>query len=109
MYGIPQSGQIAHDPLVQHLAPSGYQTSRKHLTLWTHNRFPINYTLIVNDFGVKYPGKEHTLHLKSVLEDRYKVTTDSEGKLYIVISIQWNYEKGMVQLYMPGYVRAALH
>ena len=53
-------------------------------------------------------GKEHALHLKVSLETKYKVTTESVGKLYIEIPLKWNYEKGKVQLSRPGYVRAAL-
>ena len=60
-------------------------------------------------FGDKYLGKEHALHLKEVLETKYKVTTDWEGKLYIGIALMWDYEKGTVQISMPYYVHAALH
>ena len=69
MYGISQAGQIAHDSLVQHMAPYGYHTSINNPGLQTHDSLPINFTLVVNDFGVKYPGKEHALNLKEVLED----------------------------------------
>ena len=71
--------------------------------------FPTNFTLLVDNFGVKYPGEENELHQKSEPEDKYKVTTYWEEKLYIGISLKWDYEKGMVQLSMPGYVRAAIH
>ena len=73
------------------------------------NILPINFTLVVNGFGVKYSGRDHSLHLKSDLEDKYKVTTYWEEKLYIGISLKWDYEKGTVQNSMPGYVRTALH
>ena len=46
---------------------------------------PINFTLVVDDFGVKYSGKEHALHLKAALEEKYKATTDWEEKLCIGI------------------------
>ena len=65
--------------------------------------------MLDDDFGVKYSGKDHALYLKASLETKYKVTTDWEGKLYIGIALKWDYEKGTVQLSMPGYVRAALH
>ena len=41
-----------------------------------HFSRPINFTVLVDDFGVKYLGKEHALHLKEALEDKYKVTID---------------------------------
>ena len=70
MYGTPQAGRIAHDALVKHLEPYGYHPSSKHARLWTYNSQPINFTLVVNEFEVKYLGKEHALHLKSALEDK---------------------------------------
>ena len=73
------------------------------------NSRPIKFTLVVDDFGVKYLGKEHNLHLKAALEKKYKVTTYWEGKLYIRIALKWDYEKGTVQLSIPGYVSSALH
>ena len=69
----------------------------------------INFTLVVDYFGVKYLVKDHALHLKAALEDKYKVTTDWEVKMYIGIALKWEYEKGMFQLSMSGYLRAALH
>ena len=105
MYRIPLAVRIAHFTLVTHLYPYDYQTSSKNLGLWKHIIRPINFTLVVDDFGVKYLGKEHTLHLKSALEYKYKITKDWEGKLYIRIALNQDYEKGTVQLSMSGFIR----
>ena len=70
VYGLPQEKRIANDALVKHLEPYVYFPSSKTLGLWTHNSRPINFTLVLDDFGVKYSGKEHVLHLKSALEDK---------------------------------------
>jgi hypothetical protein len=35
----------------------------------------------VDDFGVKYVGKEHAEHLLKVLQEHYKVTTDWKGNI----------------------------
>ena len=77
--------------------------------LWAYGSLPINFTLLVDDFGAKYLGKEHALHLKSALEDKTKVTTDWERKLYIGIALKCDHEKGTVQLSMTGCVHVALH
>ena len=61
--------------------------------LWKHEWRPIQFTLVVDDFGVKYVGKEHALHLKSTLEDNYGVTTEWDGKRYIGITLYWDYER----------------
>ena len=108
MYGLPQSGRIAHYALVQHLDSYIFHPSDKTPGLWTHYRCPITLTLGVDGFSVKHSGKEHALHLKEVIEEKYKVTIYLEGKLYIGILLQWDYVQGMFQLSMPGYVCAAL-
>ena len=87
MYGILQADRISHAARVKHPEPYGYHPSSKSPGLWKHSSQPINFTLVVDDFGVEYPGKEHELHLKSTLETKYKVTTDWEGKLYIGIAL----------------------
>ena len=68
MYGLPQAGQIANDALVKHIEPYGYHPSIKTPGLWKLKSQPINFTLVVDAFGVKYSGKEHALHLKAALE-----------------------------------------
>ena len=57
MYELPQTGRMAHDALVKHLEPYGYHPSSKTPRIWKHNSRPINFTLVVNYFGVKYSVK----------------------------------------------------
>ena len=76
--------------------------------LWKHATRPIQFTLAVDNFGVKYEGKQHALHLKKTLEDHYKITTDWTGARYIGITLDWDYKKRQVHLSMPGYVDKAL-
>ena len=76
--------------------------------LWKHDWRPIQFTLVVDDFGVKYVGKEHALHLQQTLEEHYKVTNDWTGSRYIGITIDWDYKRRQVHLSMPGYVAKAL-
>eukprot|EP00978_Attheya_sp_CCMP212_P042683 scaffold264557_cov29-Attheya_sp.AAC.4 len=109
MYGLPQAGKIAQDHLTKVLEPWGYAPAPITAGLWTHKTRPINFTLVVDDFGIKYQGKEHTLHLIAALESTYKITQDWTGELYISITLQWDYTKREVHCSMPGYVKAALH
>ena len=69
---------------------------------------PIWFTLPVDDFGVKYIGREHAEHLMSVLKQHYKMEEDWKGELYCGISINWNYEKGYVDISMSNYVHKKL-
>ncbi len=68
----------------------------------------IQFTLVVDDFGVKYVGKEHALYLKKVLERHYKLTCNWMGMCYIGITLDWDYKKRQVHLSMPNYVKKAL-
>ncbi len=63
---------------------------------------------MVDDFGVKYVGKEHALHLHKVLEAHYQLTCDWTGQRYIGITLDWDYKQRQVHLSMPGYVKKAL-
>ena len=42
-------------------------------------------------------------------EKKNRVTPEWEEKLYIGIALNWDYEKGTVQLSIPGYLRIALY
>jgi len=66
--------------------------------------------LVVDDFGVKYVGKEHVDHLILCLKkSKYKLTKDWTGSLYCGISLNWNYKAGHVDISMPGYIKKKLH
>ena len=96
VYVLPKSGLIAHDTLVQNVKPYRYHLPIKIPVIWTHNSCPINFILVVDDFGVKYSGNKHAL--KAALENKYKVTTDWERKLCIGIALKWDHKKGTIQL-----------
>ena len=108
MYGLPQSGLLANELLEKRLNKHGYSQSKLVPGLWKHKKRPIQFTLVVDDFGVKYEGEEHALHLKKTLEEQYEVTTDWAGKQYIGITLNWDYKKRQVHLSMPNYVQKAL-
>jgi hypothetical protein len=59
MYGLPQSGLIPNKLLEKRLNEHGYQQSKLVPGLWRHNTRPIQFTLVVDDFGVKHVGEEH--------------------------------------------------
>ena len=46
------------------------------LGLWHHKTRPITFTLVVDDFGVKYTNEEGAKHLMSVLKQNYDITED---------------------------------
>jgi hypothetical protein len=76
MYGLPKAGIIAQDLLTKRLQKAGYRQSKDTPGYWRHDWRPISFTLVVNDFGVKYINKDDVEHLISVLQQDYKVDTD---------------------------------
>ena len=80
MYGLPQAGINAQELLETRLKTAGCTQSKLTPGYWKHKWHPISFTLIVDNFGVKYIGKEHIMHLIKVLKEHYKVEEDWEGK-----------------------------
>jgi hypothetical protein len=108
MYGLPQAGYLANVRLRKHLAKHGYRPTRHTPGLFTHDTRPITFALVVDDFGVKYVGREHAEHLLATLRLLYEATTDWTGRLYCGITLTWDYTTRTCDLSMPDYVRKAL-
>ena len=66
------------------------------------------FTLVVDDFGIKYIGQENAQHLIDALKDFYEVEIDWKGKLYCGISLDWHYDAKYVNISMPNYVHKQL-
>ena len=69
MYGLPYVGVIAQQLFEKRLEKHVYHQSDKTPGFWNHDTRPISFTLIVDDFGVKYVGKENADHLINVLRE----------------------------------------
>ena len=108
MYSLPQSGLLANELLEKRLNKHGYQQSKLVPRLWKHNWQPIQFTLVVDDFGVKYVGEKHALQLKQKLEKNYKFTIEWDGTRYIGITLDWYYRWRQVHLSLTGYTNKAL-
>ena len=108
MYGLPQSGLLSQELLEKRLEEHGYYQSKIIHGFWKHKWRPICFSLVVDDFGVKYVGKEHAEHLLSVLRENYKVKEDWTGSRYIGIFMDWDYDNQQVHLYIPDYIQPAL-
>ena len=75
------------------LEKEGYYEARITPGLWRHKWKPIQFCLLVDDFGVEYVGKQHTEHLATIYKKYYNITEDWEGKKYAGIDLKWDYEK----------------
>jgi hypothetical protein len=109
MYGLPQAGILANELLQRNLAKDGYRPTHYTHGLWTHDTRPISFSLVVDDFGVKYMGREHAEHLMACIKKNYNISSDWNGGAYCGLTLDWDYKNHTVDLSMPGYIKAALH
>jgi hypothetical protein len=107
MYGLPQAGRLAQTRLIDHLAHHGYHQT-KTTCLFRHITNGTAFSLVVDDFGVKYTTKEAALHLIATLELLYVIKVDWSGAHYIGFTIAFDRERRTVSLTMPGYIEKVL-
>jgi hypothetical protein len=67
MCGLKWAGLLANQLLQTRLEPFGYYLARHTPGLWLHKTRPISFSLVVDDFAVKYMGKQHADHLRNAL------------------------------------------
>ena len=108
IYGLPQAGILANKLLRQRLRPHGYYEVPHTPGLWKHVSNATQFTLTVDDFGVKYVGQHNAQHLITALRQHYDVEEDWDGSLYCGISLKWNYDTRHVDINMPGYIEKLL-
>ena len=107
IYGLPQAGKLANEFLRKKLAPHGYFEVNHAPGLWKHITRPLQFTLVVNDYGVKYTRRKDTEHLLRILGTEFTaVSTDWEGALYCGITLEWNCKERLLDISMPGYIKS---
>jgi hypothetical protein len=85
MYGLPQAGSLGHDLLEQLLNKEGYFQSQIVPGFWKHKTKPIQFVLVVDNFGIKYLKREDLDHIIQSLEKYYNVAVDLDGKEFVKI------------------------
>ena len=58
MYGLEQAGLLTNKLLEKQLSKHGFAQKQHNMGLWKHHSKPILFTLVVDDFGVKYNEKQ---------------------------------------------------
>jgi hypothetical protein len=66
------------------------------------------FTLVVDNFGIRYTNKQDVDDLIAIINKEYKCSQDWTGNRYIGLTLNWNYEKHYVDLSMPSYIARAL-
>jgi hypothetical protein len=110
IYGLPQSGKLAKDQLIKNLKEHGFTECEHTTCLFVHPTRDIKFTLVVDDFGVKYSDKKDVEFLISILKPAYNLHIDWSGSKYLGITLDWDYTSAIcnVSLSLPGYVSKGL-
>ncbi len=89
MHELPQTGIPANQLLKKILTKNCKVPHR--LGLWKHHKLPIQFTLVVNDFGIRSVNKqdaEHLLNAHIIL----KQDIDWTKSRFCGITIEWKYK-----------------
>ena len=105
---LKQAGRIANDRLKAHLAQFGFAPVPITPSLWKNDTKPIFFSLVVDNFGVKYIVKENSYHLIQALQKLYTISIDWTGSLFCGLTIYWDYVAHTYDISMPEYLQIAL-
>lgn len=108
MYGLPQAGLISQERLVDHLDKHGYKQAAHVPCLFRHATRAIAFSLVVDDFGIKYTKKEDLQHFITSMEEIYELKVDWTGSQYLGFKIKFAADRNSVALSLPGYVAKAV-
>ncbi len=78
-YGLPQAGILANDLLRSHLKAKGFYEAASTPSLWCHKWSPIQFFLIVVNFGLKYVGLKHFTYLLDICKKFHGIQYNMEG------------------------------
>ena len=55
--------------------------------LWRYQTRPLQFSLVVDEFGVNYERQSDITHILDALRNIYKISEEWNGKLYCVLSL----------------------
>ena len=96
MYGLKQAAILVYNNMKKKLATHKYHSIIGTTGMWKHKTKKTKFCVCVNDFGIKYYSKEDADHLLDCLQEKYKYTTDMQGKNYGGFTFDWNYNEGYI-------------
>ena len=59
----------------------------------------------MDDFGMKYVSEDNSRHLIDSLKLYFTISEDWTAGLYCRIKLKWDYNKLILDIFMPGYIK----
>jgi hypothetical protein len=107
-YSLPQAGILANNLHLSCLEAKDFYEATSTPGLWHHKWRPIQFCLIINDFGVKYVGSDHFTYLLNILKKFHGVQYNMAGDKFAGMDIELNYAARHCCISMPGYISLLL-
>jgi hypothetical protein len=108
MYGLNQASILGFNQIKSHFTTHDYAPCTYTPGLWTHFTRNVTFSLVVDNFCIKYINHNAAIHLLTALEEIYTVTTDWTGSLFLAMTLNWEYIRSTVDISIPGYAAKAL-
>ena len=81
--------------------------------LWSNITCLIIFSLVIDNFGMKYVDRYNAGHIIAALKNEYKISEDFTGGLYCGITLECNSYNEQTKIYvdisMPGYINKKLN
>ena len=90
--------------MVEYLANYDYFPSATDPCLFRHTSNGFAFTLVVDDFLIKYKDRASAMHLFTALQERYPLKFDWSTCQYLGIDIAFEKRKRTVKLSIPGHI-----
>jgi hypothetical protein len=105
MYGLPQAGRLANNQLIAQLAPHGYEPCALTPGLWHHTTRDVVFSLVVDDFGIRYTSRADADHLITTLQAFYDVSLNWTGARYCGLSLKWDFINRTCDMHVHAWLR----
>jgi len=90
MYDLAHAGILAYNRLIQHFALSNYTPVKHTPGYFRHATRPVTFSLVVDDFAIKYVDRINVEHLLATLRSLYNITMDWTASTYCNITLKWD-------------------
>ena len=108
MYGLKEAAVLAYNQLTKFMNQYGYKQVIGSPGVWTHATRKTVFCLCVDDIAVKYYNNDDKQHLLTAFQNHYKCHIDHKGTHYMGLQLNWEYDKGYVEIWLPHYIENLL-
>jgi hypothetical protein len=111
LWGLAQAGYLSQQRLIKHLKSFGFHEYKNTPMLFHHVTRNIIFSLVVDDFGIKYHHRPDVEYLMTCLAPIYTYKIDWTGSRYLGFTIKFSVSPTgarSVSLSMPEYIPKAL-